>query len=191
MQALSAKPPSPADRERVADEIRKAVDACKAGEKGAIDRLRALGREHPSEVVAMTSADFSDLARLAVVKMATGDRPELAALGEGVLVRLDQLTAELAGPDPSPVRRLVARHAAFDEVTLGFMQLMVTAAKSPSPALVGRLNSAHRRMMASARTLGQIARFERPRLPSLQAIQINIERGDKNPTGHTGRDMLS
>jgi hypothetical protein len=168
-----ARPSAPPDLEA---EIRRVVADCKGGMPGALGRPRELGRDHPAEVIAATGADLFTLATQALLKVTCGDKgPELAALKEGLVIRLEQLTTELAGVDPSPVRRLVARAAAFDEMSLWFLQLLATnAGDRASSGLIRRLNAGHRRMMSSSRTLSQIARLETPRPRAVRATQINI-----------------
>jgi hypothetical protein len=189
-----ALPSAPPDLEA---EIRQAIADTKAGVPGALARLRRLGAAYPRLVIDATGADLFTLATQALLKVTcgSGDRGhELDALKEGIVLRLEQLTTELAGPNPTAIRHLCARAAAFDELSLWFLQLLATnAGHQAGPGLIRRLNAGHRRMMSSLRTLSQVVRLEAPRSPTIIATQVNLapaidRRGDKNPTG---RDMLS
>jgi hypothetical protein len=179
MQVLPAdvKPPSAADLARIQAEIRKALDDCRAGKPDAIARLRRLGAAHPRLVIDATGADLFTLATQALLKVTCGDKgPELAALKEGIVLRLEQLTADLSGPNPSAVKKLCARALAYDELSFWLLQLLATnAGDKASSGLIRRLNSCHRRMMSSLRTLSQIARLEAPRPRPVVAIQVNAQ----------------
>lgn len=175
MQALPTQPLSPDDLAKVKAEIRQVLDDCKAGNPDALARLRKLGADHPDLVINATSADLFTLAVQALLKRCCGDPdPKKAAFEEVIKLRIRSLTAELAGENPSPIRRLCARAAAYADLEFWLAQMVATNSKPFSPALDRRLNSAHKRYLAALKTLAQISRLEQPRPRPVQAVQVNV-----------------
>jgi hypothetical protein len=167
-----ARPSAPSDLEA---EIRRAVAACKSGKPGAIARLRELGREYPAMVLDATIGDTYRWAKQALRMVLLADRsPGQDYVREGVALKLKTLALELAGEDPSPVRRLCAQAAAFAYVEFWLIQSAATANQWTGPAQLRRLAAAQKRHLASLRALAQIERAERPRSPTIIATQVNL-----------------
>jgi hypothetical protein len=169
MDQLPPQSLTPAERTRIESDVREAIWDAQAGKDGALARLRQLGAEHPQIVIELTRADLANLAALALVNR-HADRPQLAPLREGILLRFEQHAAELAGPNPSAARRLVAARAAYSETEAWI--LAMTAAGTSNPAMTARLDAADRRPMLAMKTLAQIQRLE-SRTP-MSAVQINV-----------------
>jgi hypothetical protein len=161
---------SPEERARVADEIATAAIAARTGDKAALAKLRELGAAHPDAVVLATIGDPARLARTALLH----HYREQPGTQEGVELKLDQLARELAGPDPSPARRLVAQAASYAYSEYWLVQMAATQHGWSTPAQIRRLDSAHARYLKATRTLVAIAQLERRRPRPIRATQINI-----------------
>lgn len=110
-----------------------------------------------------------------------------AAAGENLLVkaavegRMKKLREELAGPEPTPIERLLAERAAYCWLVLWKYEYHLANAKDlPSGRELfhhRRIDAAHRRYLSSLRTLAQIRKLQLP------AVQINLAGNQVNVTG--------
>jgi hypothetical protein len=110
-----------------------------------------------------------------------------ATAGENPLVRkaiqrkMDKLRAELAGPDPTPIERLLAERAAYCWLVLWRYEVNLANAKCLDSRREEfhhrRIDAAHRRYLSSLRTLAQIRKL------ALPAVQVNIGGNQVNVTG--------
>jgi hypothetical protein len=163
----------PAAREAIADELLATVKATMAGEKGALERLRALGAAHPRAMVLATRADLEKIAAEVLAKEYSG-RPELAAFREGTLRRYEQVFADLAGENPSAARRVCAWRAAYAELESWVIGMKVAAANPAPKSLLARLTAAERRLMTALKTLEQIRVLESIGTRPIVAAPINL-----------------
>jgi hypothetical protein len=173
MKAMEEQPsPTPEERAAAVAMIDAAVAAVQAGEKGAMTRLRELGAQYPGAVISATLGDTASIARIALLKQFERHPGTM----EGTAMMLDRLAAELAGPDPSPAKRLCAQVAAFNHVEHWLIRATATQKDWSSPAQIRRLDSAHGRYLKAIRTLAAIGRLEkvRPRPRPIHVVQVNI-----------------
>jgi hypothetical protein len=170
VKEIDAPGMTPEERARVMGEIKAAAKAARSGEKADLVRLRELGRLYPDAVIEATVGDPAMLARTAIFHQYQ-DAP---AAGEGVELLLDRLATELAGPDPTPARRLCAQVASFCHVEYWLVQMTATQHNWSSPYQVRRLDSAQARYLKAVKTLTAISRLERARPPAVRATQVNI-----------------
>src|SRR5579871_3543917 len=117
------KAASPVQARRLRARLETLNARANAGEPGALAKLEAFLRDHPEVLVAA-----GDLARHA-------EREWIAAVvGADSFTRLavtadlERLKAELAGPDPSPLEKLLADHVAVAH--LAERQAELTAART-------------------------------------------------------------
>jgi uncharacterized protein YdbL (DUF1318 family) len=97
---------------------------------------------------------------------------------------LCRVAAELAGPEPSPEERMLADTAALDWFTLRRHQAYFAAASAGPKGLTltlsefhqGRIDAAHRRYLATLKTLASVRKL------ALPAVQINLARNQLNVT---------
>jgi hypothetical protein len=98
---------------------------------------------------------------------------------------LDRVAAELAGPDPTPAERMLAETAALSWFALRLLEVhYVNGATSEqgftfaqSEHSQRRVQRAHRRLMATLKTLATVRRRVVP------ALQINLARQQVNVAG--------
>jgi hypothetical protein len=122
--------------------------------------------------------NLPNYARQVVIEQVAGENLLVRAAVDG---RMDRLAAELAGPDPTPIERLLAERAAYCWLTLWKYEHHLANAKDlPSRREEfhhRRIDAAHRRYMSSLRTLAQIRKLDLP------AVQVNIGGNQVNITG--------
>jgi hypothetical protein len=170
MKAIEQPPLTPEEREAAVTAIEAAVAGVQGGEKGAMARLRELGAQFPSAVIAATFGDTAAIARMALLHHFENH----PATQEGSRLMLDRLAAELAGPDPSPSRRLCAEVAAYSHAEHWLIQATATEKGWSTPAGIRRQDAAHSRYMKALKTLAAITRLEKPRPRPIVATQVNI-----------------
>jgi len=100
---------------------------------------------------------------------------------------LEELAAELAGPDPTPVEGLLAETAALAWFSLRMHEAHFFGASTSEEGMTiqlsdhhqRRIDRAHRRLMATLRTLATVRRLGVP------AIQVNVAPSQVNIAGTT------
>ena len=112
-----------------------------------------------------------------------------AAAGENLVVqeaihrRLADLRAELAGPDPTPIERLLAERAAYCWLVVWRYEEHLASAKDLTVKQAEfhqrRIDAAHRRFLSSLRTLAAVRKL------ALPAVQVNIGQNQVNVAGET------
>jgi hypothetical protein len=156
----ATKPPEAADP---GEEIVKLLKRAQGGDASTLPMLRRL-MQQPG------FADLCgcDLARLAESSMVEALAGENLVLKEGVLSKMESLRGELAGPDPSPVERLLVERVVACWLQSYAADLHYAQAKSLS--LVSgdyyqrRMDRAHRRLLQAVKTLELVRRLAAPAL---------------------------
>lgn len=101
---------------------------------------------------------------------------------------LDEVAADLSGPGPSPAERMLAEVAALNWFALRLFEARYAGAANSEEGITlvqsdhgqRRIDRAHRRLMASLKTLATVRRLGVP------AIQVNVARQQVNVAGSTG-----
>jgi hypothetical protein len=115
--------------------------------------------------------------------------PDLLLL-ESVRRKLDELRAELAGPDASPLERLLVERVAACWIQVHFADALYPQTRGPqvTPAvrqeLMRRQESAQRRYLAAIKQLALVRKLLRPALSPLQLAQTPV---DEAPAGRRAR----
>jgi hypothetical protein len=151
-------------------EIKVAAKAARSGEKADLVKLRELGRLYPDAVIEATVGDPAELAKMAIFEQYRN----APAAGEGIDLKLVRLAEELAGPDPTPARKLCAQVASYAHCEYWLIQMAATQHDWTSPYQVRRLDSAQSRYLKAIKTLAAVTRLERAKLPVVRATQVNI-----------------
>ncbi|MFO0850679.1 MAG: hypothetical protein U0871_19295 [Gemmataceae bacterium] len=172
------RPPAPADPApagvsdlpAISPEAWAAAMKARAGDKSALPDARPL-LDDP-RLVAVFGGDLVDRAEQALAAAACG--ADLLAR-EAVKRKLNAVRAELAGPAPTAVERLLAERAAV--CWLNVYHLEQQAAAAPAELADDRqraVDRAHRRYLSALKTLAAIRRLAVP------AIQVNVARRQVN-----------
>jgi hypothetical protein len=156
-------------------------DKAADGDKKARGELRRLLRESGPEVV----REASELARkvqCALIKTAAGG--EVLA-EEALVIRLDMMRSEIAGPDPSPLEVLLAEKIVSVWILTELLELLLSAQLTELPKsqrmshsflkfYLGWQEQANRRLLSAIRELAKVRRLQNG-LPSSQTnVQINL-----------------
>jgi hypothetical protein len=169
-----ALPPSqlPAPAHTV-DSFCALIRRAEAGDETSLPDLRRL-LEDPRAVAAF--GDLAGRVRAALLKLVAGTnllRQELTAR------EMDRLRADLLGPAPTVVERLLAERVVVGWLQLQEADLRLAAARADrgSDVLQRRADHAHRRFLAALRALATVRRLAVP------ALQVNIGERQVNVAG--------
>jgi hypothetical protein len=152
------------------------VGRAQAGDESVLPHLRDALR-HP-EVVEVLGGD---LARRVIDRLLEAACGTNLAVREAIAAKMDLLRAELAGPAPSAVERLLA-----DRVVSCWLHLHYLEVGSAGLAAAGReagelhqraVDRAHRRYLSAIKTLATVRKLAVP------ALQMNFARNQVNLAG--------
>jgi hypothetical protein len=169
-------PPSPAE-----DELRALLERARLGEAAAVPALRAALDRHPE--VWDRFGDLADHARRSWIELISG--PDLA-LALALTRKAASLEADLSGPDPSPLERLLA--ARIVACWLQVHQADAAQAQSGEVSLKHaefmskRQARVHKSYLMSIASLATIRRL----LPADIAKRLPTCRGDHDPADIAG-----
>jgi hypothetical protein len=124
---------------------------------------------------------MDEWARSELIDWAAGKQGNEEA-NERLRQELDSLTAELAGPNPSPVELVLAQTAALDWFALRNHEARYSGTATSGEGMTlaqsehqqRRIDPTHRRLMSSLKTLATVRRLAVP------AVQINVARQQVN-----------
>ena len=154
------------------------------GDKKARRELRRLLRESGPEVV----REASELARIgqqALIKTATRGR---TLREEALVVRLDMMRSEIAGPDPSALELLLVEKIVSAWMLTEVLDLLLSAqlivelpkkqrmSHSFLKFYLGWQERAHRRLLSSIRELARVRRLQSGVPNSQTNVQINLSK---------------
>ncbi len=154
-----------------------------AGDEGAVNALiLSLADEKEAAPAGMTALTFGqrqadpvELARKALLKAVYGNTEALQELGRR---RLNEIEREMAGPNPSPLERVLAQQAAICWMQLYHYEQRYAARMNSEPTEIcgyqheefyqKRVARAQRRFESAVKTLAQVRRLQLP------TVQVNI-----------------
>jgi hypothetical protein len=123
--------------------------------------------------------DLAEQAERSLVRAASGDD---LALREALLRKLELMRQELAGPNPSPLERLLVGRVAACWLHLHYAEMLY--AQNMGKLSAGweelhqrRISHAHRRYLAAIKTLATVRKLAVP------VLQVNIARRQVNVAG--------
>jgi hypothetical protein len=158
--AVAAKPPL------TSQEARELFDRANAGGEAVLAELRDYLTADPKGVrVAELFGNPGGTAAEALVNRFSGDE---VAIKMAAKLKWAELRRELAGPDPSPIERLLADRAAYCWFWLYTLEMWVHQ-KAAEPRTVDqvdflekRTDRAHRRYLSALKSLAAVRRLETP-----------------------------
>jgi hypothetical protein len=166
---IPAPPPSP-DRQAILDVVRRASH----GDATALPALRRLFQADAG--LTRCLGDLAGRVRDTLLDHLAGRN---LSLREAAGRELDRLRAELAGPSPTPVERMLV-----ERVVLAWLQAheadwrLAMACVDPAVEFLQRRSDhAQRRLLAAIKALAAVRRLARP------ALQVNIADRQVNVTG--------
>lgn len=153
--------PTDADLSPLAERARK-------GDREAANALLRVLEGDPDRLIRLGHGNLDVLAEECLSMRELGDN---LIARDAIEARLKRLRAELAGPAPTPLERLLVDRVAMTWFQLQMLELVTpTSGKSDGWALRidRRRDQAHRRFLSSLKALAQVRRLELP------ALQVNV-----------------
>jgi hypothetical protein len=175
----AADPPLPASPEELGSILGRALQ----GDESVVPRLRELIRADPERMLRICQGDLAWFVEETAIQRMVGKKNLLFA--EGMRVKLELLRAELAGPDASPVERLLAERAALCYLDVHDWELRHNgAAMEARDGLLWDQHAqyqkmrdrAHRRYLQALKALAHVRKLG-------PAIQVNLARNQVNVAG--------
>ena len=151
-------PPMPPEPPPAEGSLARLLDRARRGDPAALPALRAVLEEHPE--VWRHAGDLAAHAERAWVELAVG--PDLLAR-EALTRHLAALKAELAGPAPTPLERLLVERVAATWLQVSYADAAAAQARDVSvkqaELAMERQDRAHRRHLAAVATLATVRRL--------------------------------
>jgi hypothetical protein len=158
------------------DELLALARRAEGGDRTALPALRELLKD--PKAVDRLGGDLARQAQLTLIDKFGGKN---LLFKESVTRKLDLLRAELAGPDPTPLERLLADRVAACWLHLHHLETVYSQKDSMSLALgtyyQRSLSSAQKRYLAAIKTLALVRKLAVP------VLQVNIARKQVNVAG--------
>jgi len=168
-------------KERLA-KLEELSDRAADGDKKARGELRRLLRESGPEVISEAS-EIARIGQSALIKTAAcGD----TLAEEALIIRLDTMRSEIAGPDPSPLEILLTEKIVSVWMLTELLELLLSAQLTELPKsqrmqhsflkfYLGWQEQANRRLLTAIRELARLRKLQN-NTPSVQFnTQINLE----------------
>jgi len=157
------------------------IERARKGDESTVRDLRKMF-QLPG-IVDLVGGNLAAQARSILVGKAAGSD---VALREALLRKSEEIQAELAGPNPSPLERLLADRAVACWLFLSYCECMMAQGLGLSLEAQEfhqrRVNHAHRRYLSALRTLAQVRKL------ALPVLQVNIARRQVNVAAASAAD---
>jgi hypothetical protein len=161
-------------------ELEKLAEKARRGDNGALAEIRRALAGRAERLIQLGSGDLArGVESLAIASLAGEDQ----LFRDGVRAKMDLLRAELGGPQPSPIERLLAERAALCWLDCHGADLVAEVEGRKGMDAKARdyhdrrRERAHRRYLSALKTLAQIRKL------ALPAIQVNIGGQQVNVAG--------
>jgi hypothetical protein len=168
--AVGAKLPAPGR------ETRELLQRAAGGDEGSRRAVRALFAD--SDRGRRYLDHFGSPAHWLKETIARKAAGENVAAREAILRTIESVGAELAGPDPTPIERLLAERAALCRMLVNWYENSAQNCDRMSVAQANyhelRVGRAHGRFLAAVRTLAQVRKLASP------SLQVNIAKNQVN-----------
>jgi hypothetical protein len=173
-----ANRPPDQEAERQIQKCDQVIRRAQGGDASALPALREMLKQSVG-LVDMLGGDLARQAEAALVVRAAGKNH---ALKEALYRKLDLLRAELSGPSPAPVERLLVERvvACWLQVHYAdaiYSQGLENFSMEQAEHHQRRMDGAHRRYLSALRTLALVRKL------ALPVLQVNIARKQVNVAG--------
>jgi hypothetical protein len=171
---VTTNKPAPAGRPATTrDDLAALVRRAEGGDQSSLPALRELLTDP-----ALVDALGGDLARQAQLSLILKFSGKNLAFREALPRKLDAIRAELGGPNPSPLERLLADRVAACWLHLHHLEIVYAQKDSMSLELAQHyqrcIDRAHKRYLSAIKTLATVRRLAVP------VLQVNIARKQVN-----------
>jgi hypothetical protein len=162
------------------EEVAPLVQRAQAGDTSVLPQLRALLDSRPD--LWRQAGDLGRHAREALLALAAGG--DLLA-GEAIRRRMDELEAELAGPSPSPLEKLLAQRCTLCWAQAHLADLdAVRSGRVATPQgahALRRQDSAQRRYLQALKALATVRRLLKPPLSPVELALQPVAEANPDP----------
>jgi hypothetical protein len=167
---------APARRRELLVQLREVMEDAHDGDEGVLSKVRQILKEAPG--MARIFADLAGEAERGLIKRVSANDP---LVREALPPRLEAMRKELAGPDPSPLERLLAERIVACWLQLQYAEIIYAQNlgamnMAQSDYHQRRLDKLHRRYLSAIKALVQIRKMG-------PAVQINIADKQINTAG--------
>jgi hypothetical protein len=156
-----------------ADDLRQFLKRAQSGDTSTLPVLRKMLQD--PNVVDQFGGDLAHQAEQSLIKAAAGQD---LAFKEALTRKLELLRDELAGPDPTPVERLLVERIVACWLQVQDADVRYAQAKDLSPPwgeyYQRRMDRAHRRYLSAIKVLALVRKL------ALPVLQVNIARKQVN-----------
>lgn len=154
-------------RRKVKTEVAKTVDLIKRAQNGDQSTRQEVRAFLQREVDLLTEYEMGHLTDVKLSKMGAGDN---VLVQEVRLREIRKNAAELAGPDPTPLERLLAHRVAVCQVAVQHAEYRLAQQADSGESvtltymeyLERRITAAHRRLLQAAKMLATVHKFQVP-----------------------------
>jgi hypothetical protein len=157
-------------------ELRKFLQRAEGGDTSTLPALRKMLQDPAA--VDQLGGDLARQAELSLIQAAAGEN---LAFKEALTRKLGLLRAEVAGPSPTHVERLLAERVAACWLQVQDADIRYAQAKNLSlewgDYYQRRMDRAHKRYLSALKTLAQVRKLAVP------VLQVNIARRQVNVAG--------
>jgi hypothetical protein len=157
-----------------ADELRKFLKRAQDGDESTLPALRKL-LENPA-AVEMFGGNLAQQAELSFIEAATGKN---LMFKEALARKLELMRAELAGPDPTPLERLLVERVVACWLQVQDADVRYAQGQKDCTLALGeyqqrRVDRAHKRYLSAIKALALVRKL------ALPVLQVNIARKQVN-----------
>ena len=152
----------------------------RGGDKGALAEIRRALAGRPDQLIELGGGDMGRNVELVMVNRLTGDD---GLRYVAVRAKMDSLRAELEGPNPSAIERLLAERAALCWLDCHATDLEAEVESRKATDLKIKAHHDRRRERAHKRYLSALKVLAQVRKLALPAIQVNIGAQQVNVAG--------
>ena len=158
------------------EDLENLVTRADAGDESVLPQVRKLLEEVPESTMRLFRGDPAYTNEFLMLNRIAGNNP---ARREATQHKLDSLRAELAGPNPSPLERLLVERCVACWVHVQRADLKCEHHDGPLPIrqldFLGRQQDrSHRRLFQALKTLATVRKL------ALPALQVNVGRNQIN-----------
>jgi len=154
------------------------VERANKGDKNALADVQNMLETYPALAISVLGGDLAKRAEEILVSRITAEQVTFC---ESLQAKLKALRAELSGPDPSPIERLMVDRVATCWLQLSHADAMAAQAEritfTEGDYIQRRQDRAHRRYLSAVKMLAVVRKL------ALPVLQINLGQNQVNMTG--------
>jgi len=157
----------PLSRQPEIEDYSEVIDRAEQGDRSVLPRLREILEHYPD-----IADELGDLTKMARFALRSRCRSDGLLLGEALEAREASLSAEIAGPNPTILERLLSDQVVLCWQHLRYLEIKYGQAQSytlrEGEYFERCLDRAQRRYLSAIKTLAQVRKL------GLPALQVNI-----------------